>query len=153
MKKFTQFLILITGLLLSAGRLQAQGALAGGAHAGGGGGLAPAAAVSPDSIYANTDSRPAFAGGDAALTAYLRKNIRYPQAALQQQVSGRVYVSFVLDREGRVTDAHVVRGPGHGLNEEALRLVWLMPSWTPALQQGQPVRVSCTIPINFESLR
>lgn len=153
MKKFTQFLLLVTGLLLGAGRLQAQVAMVGGTHAGGGGGLAPAAAVSPDSIYINTDSRPVFTGGDAGLVAYLRKNIRYPDAALRQQVSGRVYVSFVLNREGRVTDAHVVRGPGCGLNEEALRLVWLMPSWAPALQQGQPVRVACTIPINFESLR
>ena len=153
MKKFTQSLLLMTGLLLGAGHLQAQVAMAGGAHAGGGGGLAPAVVVSPDSIYINTDSRPAFAGGDAALGAYLRKNIRYPEAALQQQVSGRVYVSFVLNREGHVTDAHVVRGPGHGLNEEALRLVWLMPNWMPALQQGQPVRVACIIPINFDSQR
>ncbi|MFD1468775.1 energy transducer TonB [Hymenobacter caeli] len=143
----------MTGLLLGASRLQAQDVVAGGTHAGGGAGLAPAAAVSPDSIYVNTDSRPAFAGGDAALTAYLRKNIHYPEAALRQQVSGRVYVSFVLDRTGRVTDAHVVRGPGYGLNDEALRLVWLMPNWQPALQQGQPVRTACTIPINFDTQR
>ncbi len=152
MKKFTQFLLLMMGLLLGASRLQAQ-VVADGVHAGGGGGLAPATIVSPDSIYVNTDSRPVFTGGDAGFAAYLRKNIRYPEAALRQQVSGRVYVSFVLSREGRVTDAHVVRGPGHGLNEEALRLVWMMPSWTPALQQGQAVRVACTIPINFDTQR
>lgn len=152
MKNFTRFLLLATGLLLGAGRLRAQG-VADGAHAGGGGGLAPATAISPDSIYINTDSRPAFAGGDAALTTYLRKNIRYPEAALRQQVSGRVYVSFVLNREGRVTDAHVLRGPGYGLNEEALRLVWLMPNWMPAQQQGQAVRTACTIPINFDTQR
>ncbi len=68
-------------------------------------------------------------------------------------MSGRVYVSFVLNREGRVTDAHVVRGPGYGLNEEALRLVWLMPAWEPARSNGQPVRVACTVPISFNSER
>ena len=153
MKNFTQFLFLVAVLLLGAGRLQAQGILTTGAHAGGGDALSPASVVSPDSIYVNTDSRPAFAGGDVALTTYLTKNIRYPDAALRQHVSGRVYVSFVLNREGRVTDAHVVRGPGYGLNEEALRLVWLMPNWAPARQQGQAVRVACTIPINFDTQR
>ncbi|MEJ7663077.1 MAG: energy transducer TonB [Hymenobacter sp.] len=73
--------------------------------------MAPASVVSPDSIYVNTDSRLTSRAGDAALTSYLTKNIRYPEAALRQHVSGRVYVSFVLNREGRVTDAPTWCGP------------------------------------------
>ena len=109
------------------------------------------AAVSPDSVYVNPEVRPRFAGGDKAFLAYLSKNIRYPQQALMRHVSGRVYVSFTLSATGKVQDAHVMRGPGNGLNEEALRLVWLMPNWEPARVNGQPVRVACTVPIAFSS--
>ncbi len=115
---------------------------------------APAQSViSPDSVFINPEVRPQFVGGDKAFTAYLVKNIRYPQQALQRGVSGRVYVSFVLSATGKVQDAHVMSGPGNGLNDEALRLVWLMPPWEPARSNGQPVRVACTVPISFNSGR
>ncbi|HEX8505705.1 MAG TPA: energy transducer TonB [Hymenobacter sp.] len=109
--------------------------------------------VYPDSVYVNPEVRPQFAGGDKAFAEYLKKSIRYPQQALQRRVSGRVFVNFVLNAEGRVQDAHVVSGPGSGLNDEALRLVWLMPPWQPARVNGQPVRVACTVPISFSSDR
>ena len=113
---------------------------------------APAApVVYPDSVYVNPEVRPQFMGGDKAFVAYLTKSIRYPALALQRRTSGKVYVSFILNAQGRVLDAHVMRGPGNGLNEEALRLVWLMPAWEPARMYGQPVRVACTIPIAFNS--
>lgn len=112
----------------------------------------PAApAFRADSIFVNPDVRPQFAGGDAALRAYMVKNLRYPDPALRQRTSGKVFVRFIVSAEGRITDASVVRGPGFGLNEEALRLVWLMPPWVPGRQAGQPVRVSCTIPIDFQA--
>ena len=113
-------------------------------------GPAATVAFSPDSVFINPDVRPQFVGGQAALAAYLAKNLRYPAEALRAKVSGKVYVRFVLSAAGRVTDASVVRGPGKGLNEEALRLVWLMPAWQPAYQQGQAVRVGCSIPIEFQ---
>ena len=113
---------------------------------------APAPAY-PDSVYINPEVRPQFTGGDKAFTAYLSKNIRYPQQALMRHVSGRVYVSFTLSATGKVQDVHVVSGPGNGLNDEALRLVWLMPDWEPARVNGQPVRVACTVPITFDSGR
>lgn len=109
--------------------------------------------VYPDSVYINPEVRPQFAGGDKAFAAYLSKFIRYPQQALQRHVSGRVYVNFILNAQGKVQDAHVLRGPGNGLNDEALRLVWLMPPWEPARVNGQPVRVACTVPISFTSER
>ncbi|SFQ60068.1 energy transducer TonB [Hymenobacter arizonensis] len=111
------------------------------------------AAVYPDSVYVNPEVRPQFAGGDKAFSAYLSKSLRYPPQALQRRISGRVMVNFVLNAEGKVQDAHVISGPGNGLNDEALRLVWLMPPWEPARVNGQPVRVACTVPITFNSDR
>lgn len=114
--------------------------------------VAPAA-IRPDSIFVNPEVRPQFTGGDKAFMAYLSKNIRYPEQALQRHVSGRVMVNFIFSVQGRVQDAHVISGPGSGLNDEALRLVWLMPPWEPARSNGQPVRVACTVPISFNSER
>ena len=102
-----------------------------------------------DSIFINPQVLPQFTGGEAALRAYFTKNLRYPPEALRQHVSGKVMVNFVLGATGLVTYATVVRGPNKLLNEEALRLVWHMPTWQPARQHGQPVRVSCTIPVIF----
>ena len=110
----------------------------------------PSLSFKADSIFVNPEVRPQFAGGEAGLRGYLMKNLRYPDQALRQHVSGKVYVRFILSATGRVTDASVVRGPGGGLNEEGLRLVWLMPAWQPARQRGQAVRVSCTLPITFQ---
>ncbi|RZK22052.1 MAG: energy transducer TonB [Hymenobacter sp.] len=110
---------------------------------------APAPRFSPDSIFINPQVRPQFTGGDAAFQAYLQKNLRYPAEALRQHVTGKVLVSFVLSATGLVTYATVLRGPTKDLNAEALRLIWHMPPWQPARQHGQPVRVSCTIPVNF----
>lgn len=109
--------------------------------------------VYADSVYINPEVRPQFAGGDKAFMAYLSKYIHYPQQALQRHVSGRVYVNFILSAQGKVQDAHVISGPGNGLNDEALRLVWLMPTWEPGRVNGQPVRVACTVPISFNSER
>ncbi|RZK22660.1 MAG: energy transducer TonB [Hymenobacter sp.] len=110
----------------------------------------PAALFRADSIFINPQVLPRFTGGDAAFSAYLKKNIHYSAEAQRQHLSGKVFVNFVLSATGLVTYATVLHGPGNYLNEEALRLVWHMPAWQPAQQHGQPVRVSCTIPIVFE---
>jgi protein TonB len=107
-------------------------------------------AFSPDSVFVNPDVRPQFVGGESALQAYMAKNMRYPELARMKKVTGKVYIRFVLSEAGRITDASFVRGPGSGLNEEALRLVWMMPAWQPGYQRGQAVRVVCTIPIEFQ---
>ena len=136
----------------------ALGLAAGAAHAQSGPNAAlsakpTSAAIRPDSVFVNPEIRPQFVGGDKAFGAYLSKSIRYPQQALMRHVSGKVYVSFILSAQGKVQDAHVMSGPGNGLNEEALRLVWLMPPWEPGRSNGQPVRVACTVPITFNSER
>ena len=105
--------------------------------------------VYADSVYVNPEVRPQFVGGNKAFMAYLSKSIHYPPQALQRHVSGRVLVNFTLNAQGKVQDAHVISGPGSGLNDEALRLVWLMPPWEPGRVNGQPVRVACTVPISF----
>ena len=146
--RFLSFALLVS--LLAVGRSHAQSGAMASVQAMPHSSSVP---VSPDSVYINPEVRPQFTGGDKAFAAYLSKNIRYPQQALMRHVSGRVYVSFVLSATGKVQDAHVMSGPGNGLNDEALRLVWLMPNWEPGRVNGQPVRVACTVPIAFNSER
>jgi protein TonB len=102
-----------------------------------------------DSIFINPQVMPHFTGGNAAFSAYLKKNLRYSVEAQRQHLTGKVIVNFVLSATGLVTYATVLRGPSKELNEEALRLVWHMPAWQPAQHTGQSVRVLCTIPIVF----
>lgn len=104
-----------------------------------------------DSVFVNPEVRPQFVGGLRVFAEYVGKAIYYPQQALNRGISGKVYVSFTLSAEGRVQDTYVVSGPGNGLNEEALRLIWTMPAWEPARANGQPVRVACTLPICFNA--
>ena len=147
--KNTLHFAVFAGLLLAAGHSQAQ---SGPDQAAPTRPEAPAA-INPDSVFVNPEVRPQFVGGDKAFAAYVGKSIRYPQQALNRRVSGRVFVSFTLSAQGKVQDAHVVSGPGSGLNEEALRLIWTMPPWEPGRANGQPVRVACTLPIAFNSDR
>ena len=111
------------------------------------------AAINPDSVFVNPEVRPQFVGGSRAFAEYVGKSIHYPTQALNRGISGKVYVSFTLSAQGKVQDAHVVSGPGNGLNEEALRLIWTMPPWEPGRVNGQPVRVACTLPIGFNAGR
>ena len=106
--------------------------------------LAPAPVVL---TYA--EEMPVFPGGDEAFYRYLKAKIHCPAEAEHLNLSGTVYVRFVVDEEGRIRDAQVIKGCGHGLDEEALRLVRLMPWWTPGREQGKPVRVQRTMPISF----
>ncbi len=111
------------------------------------------AAINSDSVFVNPEVRPQFVGGNKAFAAYVGKSIHYPMQALNRGISGKVYINFTLSAQGKVLDAHVVSGPGNGLNEEALRLIWTMPAWEPARVHGQPVRVACTLPIGFNASR
>jgi protein TonB len=95
---------------------------------------------------------PTFPGGDAALLKFLGSKLNYPTAALDHHLSGKVYLTFTVDPEGHLHDPHVVRGLGSGLDEEALRLVRLMPWWNPGKIHGQPVWVTMTMPIVFRAL-
>ncbi len=114
--------------------------------------VAAATPVAPE-VLTYADEMPAYPGGDAAMHQFLAKKINYPAEANQQNLSGTVYVRFVVDEQGRIRDAEVAKGCGHGFDEEALRVVRLMPWWTAGRVAGQPVRVQRTLPIIFRLSR
>ena len=93
---------------------------------------------------------PEFPGGVEALYKYLAQNIHYPEQAKKEQIQGRVFVNFVVGKDGSITDAVVKRGIGGGCDEEALRVVNAMPKWTPGKVRGENVRVNYDLPINFK---
>lgn len=103
----------------------------------------------PNKVYEAVDHEPEFIGGSDGFGKYLTKTIKYPAGARKDNIEGKVYISFIVERDGSLTDAKVLRGPGHGLNEEALRAIKLSPKWKPGIQAGKNVRVSYTIPVNF----
>ncbi|AHJ96814.1 energy transducer TonB [Hymenobacter swuensis] len=113
--------------------------------------VAPAPAGAP-TVYHAADEMPAFPGGTEAFQKFLRKELKYPDDALRRGISGRVFIRFIVTDEGRIRDAEIVKGLGSGLDEEALRLVRIMPWWTPGRVNGQPVWVSYTMPIVFRAL-
>ncbi|RYY08016.1 MAG: energy transducer TonB, partial [Sphingobacteriaceae bacterium] len=99
--------------------------------------------------FAAVEKLPAFPGGDAAFGNYLQKNLRYPPVAKENNTQGRVIVSFVVERDGNLTDIKVLRDIGGGCGAEAIRVLQKSPHWTPGIQNGKPVRVAFTMPINF----
>ena len=95
------------------------------------------------------EKMPVFTGGYKALLSYIASNIRYPVVCAELGVSGKVYVSFVVNEFGQVVDVKVLRSPDANLSKEALRVVNNMPQWTPGFQRDKAVRVAYTIPVNF----
>lgn len=96
------------------------------------------------------EDSPEFIGGDEALYKYLAENIKYPEQAKNEKIQGRIFVTFIIEADGSVTNAKVLRGIGGGCDEEALRVVNAMPKWKPGMQKGKPVRVNYTLPIIFK---
>ena len=96
------------------------------------------------------DESPEYPGGMEALYKYLAENIHYPEQAKNDQIQGRVVISFVVEKDGGISDAKVVRGIGGGCDEEALRVVNAMPKWTPGKMRGEVVRVNFHLPITFK---
>lgn len=99
--------------------------------------------------FVRVEQQPEFPGGLSALTEFLRKNLRYPAEASQSGASGRVYVEFVVRADGSIDRAQVQKGIGFGCDEEALRVVRLMPKWKPGKQSGRAVPAKFTLPIVF----
>lgn len=102
-----------------------------------------------DEIFAVVEEMPSFPGGDAALMSYISKNIKYPSIATENGIQGRVICTFVINRDGKVTNAEVIRSVDPSLDKEALRVINNMPAWKPGKQRGKPVRVKYTLPIVF----
>lgn len=100
-------------------------------------------------VFTVVEDMPQFQGGDEGRINFLTDNIRYPQMAKEEGIQGTVYVTFVIDENGKVTHAEILRGIGGGCDEEALRVVRLMPRWKPGKQSGRNVRVQFNMPIKF----
>lgn len=95
------------------------------------------------------EQKPSFPGGDAAMYQWLNSQIVYPAAASEEGISGKVTVQFIVEKDGRVSNVHVVRGKHPALDAEAKRVVSKMPKWTPGRNNGQPVRVTYNLPVTF----
>jgi len=102
-----------------------------------------------DKIFTSVEKTPEFPGGLDAFYQFLGKNIRYPAAAREHKVQGRVIISFIVEKDGSLSDVHVVRGIGSGADEESVRVLKLSPKWEPGLQNSKPVRVQYSVPISF----
>ena len=106
--------------------------------------------VQEQEIFQIVEEMPAYPGGDAKLMEYVAKNIKYPQIARETGIQGRVFVGFVVEPDGSVSNVKVLRGIGGGCDEEAMRVVKSMPKWKPGKQRGKAVRVSYMLPVNFK---
>ena len=102
-----------------------------------------------EEFFMVVENMPEFPGGDLGLMKYIQKNVKYPPIAKEYNITGKVYVSFIVDRQGKVTNVKVVRGVDKNLDAEAVRVVKSLPKYKPGKQRGKAVRVMFTIPINF----
>lgn len=113
--------------------------------------LPPDPVSDPDAgkVFTIVEEMPSFPGGEAKLMEYLQTKIKYPGIARENGISGRVYVTFVVDKDGKIKEAKLLRGIGGGCDEEALRVVKSMPDWKPGRQNGRNVSVQYNLPVNF----
>ena len=100
-------------------------------------------------VFDVVEQMPSFPGGPSALMQYLSSNIKYPVVAEENGVQGRVVCTFVVERDGSITDVRVIRSVDPSLDKEAVRVVKSMPKWIPGKQNGSAVRVKYTVPVTF----
>ena len=105
--------------------------------------------VQEQEIFQIVEEMPAFPGGEGKLLEYVAKNIKYPQIARETGIQGRVFVGFVVEPDGSVSNVKILRGIGGGCDEEAMRVIKSLPKWKPGKQRGKAVRVSYQIPVVF----
>lgn len=101
-------------------------------------------------IFQIVEEMPSYPGGEKALLEYVAKNIKYPQIARETGIQGRVFVGFVVEPDGSVSNVKILRGIGGGCDEEAMRVIKSLPKWKPGKQRGKAVRVSYQIPVVFK---
>lgn len=104
----------------------------------------------PEDPFIIVEDMPEFPGGEQALMEFLGKNIKYPRRAKSIGIEGRVYLKFIVDVDGSITDIQVMKGIGAGCDEEAIRVLNLLPNFSPGKQRGVPVKVQMQIPVNFK---
>lgn len=104
---------------------------------------------SSDEVFVHVQDMPEFPGGQQAMFEFVAREIEYPNVAKENGIQGRVYVQFVVNKDGSLSNVEVSRGVHPSLNKEAMRVVNEMPEWKPGKQRSEPVRVSIVIPVNF----
>jgi len=108
--------------------------------------------IDPDPID-YPDEMPGFIGGDKALYQYLSNNIKYPKIEIKRGVEGRVYVEFVVGKNGEISDIKILRGVSESIDAEAIRVIKAMPNWLPGKQKGRAVKVRYKMPISFKLIK
>jgi periplasmic protein TonB len=105
--------------------------------------------LADDDVKNFVEKMPQFPFGEAELLKFLAKNIKTPQIAIENGIQGRVFVSFVVEKNGALTDFKIVKDPGGGCGKEVIRVLKTMPNWSPGEQNGHPVRVRMNLPVAF----
>lgn len=103
-----------------------------------------------NSTFTTVEVQPSFMGGNSEMYKFLGKNLKYPTAAQRANIQGKVFLSFIVEKDGSITDIETMKGIGFGCDEEAMRVVKLMPKWIAGKQNGRNVRVKFTIPVFFK---
>ena len=103
-----------------------------------------------DDVFFIVEEMPEFPGGQDALRAFIKATLKYPEVAKENGIHGKVFVNFVVAKDGSVTDTKIIRGVDPSLDKEALRIVNNLPKWKPGTQRGEAVKVSYTVPVNFQ---
>lgn len=106
--------------------------------------------IEDDQPFVIAETMPKFQGGDLAVfRKWVQENVRSPQIALENGISGKVTLQFVIERDGRLTNIEVLQSPDRSLSEEAVRVLNKSPKWSPGKQRNQPVRIKYTLPVEF----
>ena len=103
-----------------------------------------------DEIFTIVENQPEPVGGMKAFYEYVAKNLKYPQVARRNNIEGREYIEFVVEKDGSLTDVKILKGIGGGCDEEAVRIIQNAPKWIPGKQRARPVRVKMVLPILFQ---
>jgi periplasmic protein TonB len=105
----------------------------------------------PNTLFTIVEESASPVGGINAFNEFISKNIRYPNQAKRMDIQGKVFVEFVVERDGSITNIKTLKGIGAGCDEEAVRVLGLAPKWTPGKQRGRPVRQKMVLPISFRT--
>lgn len=101
-------------------------------------------------VYETPQIPPKYVGGDEALSNFIKKTVRYPSASIMNGEQGKVYVQFIVEKDGSVSNIEIFKGVSSNLNEESMRVISLMPKWTPGMHQGEAVRTKVVVPVIFK---
>lgn len=106
--------------------------------------------IDESSIFSMVEEMPVFAGGNDSINIFIMKNLKYPDSAKKDNIKGRVYVGFVVTKIGSIANIKIIKGIREDLNNEAIRLVKMMPNWKPGKQNGRSVNSRFNLPIDFK---